>query len=512
MEAQPQVPRGPSLAGRYAAAIALTVGFYVLALAIAGGLLAAAILPWALSGDGNLWVTLTGGFLAITILVAIFPRRSRFEPPGLELAPTAQPRLHDLIADEARACGERPPEDVYVTLEVNAAVTEVGRHRRVMIVGLPLLHVLSARGLRSVVAHEFGHYAGGDTRLGPWIYRTRETIGRTIGHLSDDEGDETWSQRAVRAPFLWYGKAFLRITSTISRRQEFAADALAARHAGRDVQIATLRRIHAYGPAFDAYWAHEVTPVLEAGRRPPVVAGFARFIGSSSVEEAAAKQLEQDLAERSSDPYDSHPTLPERIAAAEGFPPGEPDDSPPAISLLRDPEAVEDALLAFLFGPEALAQLEPIAWDDVGGEVYAAHAAELLGRYGWVLEDRPVGELAAAVERLDDMAAELARREELTPEAAGELAAALLTCATGLALQRAGWAVDAAPGEPVRYHHGDDSLLTHAVVADLREGRASAEAWRTEAERLGIAALTLLPPDAPVAGSEAAASSEAASV
>ncbi len=47
-------PAGPSLAGRFAAAIALTIGFYVLALAIAGGLLAVAILPWVLGGSGNI--------------------------------------------------------------------------------------------------------------------------------------------------------------------------------------------------------------------------------------------------------------------------------------------------------------------------------------------------------------------------------------------------------------------------------------------------------------------------
>jgi Zn-dependent protease with chaperone function len=56
----------------------------------------------------------------------------------------------------------------------------------VLIIGLPLLHLLSERGFRGVLAHEFGHYAGGDTRLGPWIWRTRETIGRTIDKLTDE--------------------------------------------------------------------------------------------------------------------------------------------------------------------------------------------------------------------------------------------------------------------------------------------------------------------------------------
>ena len=39
-------------------------------------LLAVAILPWVLRGSNNLWVTLTCFVLGVTILVAIFPRRT----------------------------------------------------------------------------------------------------------------------------------------------------------------------------------------------------------------------------------------------------------------------------------------------------------------------------------------------------------------------------------------------------------------------------------------------------
>ena len=51
--------------------------------------------------------------------------------------------------------------------------------RRVMGVGLPLLDLLTVPQFRAVLAHEFGHFVGGDTRLGPWIYKTRAAIGRT---------------------------------------------------------------------------------------------------------------------------------------------------------------------------------------------------------------------------------------------------------------------------------------------------------------------------------------------
>jgi hypothetical protein len=98
---------GPSLAWRLAAAIALTIGFYTLAIVIAAALLAVAILPWVLRGSSNLWVTLTCFVLGVTILVAIFPRRQRFQPYGVRLTADSQPRLLAMIDDEARATGAR---------------------------------------------------------------------------------------------------------------------------------------------------------------------------------------------------------------------------------------------------------------------------------------------------------------------------------------------------------------------------------------------------------------------
>ena len=92
---------GPSLAGRFAAAIALTIAFYVLAVAIAAALLAVAILPW-IWGHGNPFVSITGLVLGVTILVSILPRSMRFTPPGVRIGRDEQPALVALIEDEAR--------------------------------------------------------------------------------------------------------------------------------------------------------------------------------------------------------------------------------------------------------------------------------------------------------------------------------------------------------------------------------------------------------------------------
>jgi heat shock protein HtpX len=491
--------KAPSLAGRFAAAIALTVGFYALALAIALALIGGPVYGWVEAGRGNIWITVFGVVTGCTILAAIVPRRMPFTPPGPRIEPADQPRLLAAVEEVARETGQEMPGETYVTLEVNAAVTEVSNgllrgRRRVLIVGLPLLQVLSERGFRGVLAHEFGHYAGGDTRLGPWIWRTRETIGRTIAQLMDDE-DDSWSRRAVRAPFIWYGRAFLRITNTISRRQEFAADAIAARQVGRDAHVEALRRVHALAPGFDAYWGDEVVPLLSSGFRPPVLSGFAGFLRSERVERAAAAHLERELAEARADPYDSHPTLAERIAAVGDCPPGPPDDTPPASSMLVGEEALERRALAEL---GVAGELEPLGWEAAVDRVWLAGYRDLVARHGDVFDDVTVGGLAELASAREPIATELQRREpELRDDEALPYARHLLAAALTLALIRCGWGAEAPPGEPIGVVRGDRRIVPSELVADVCQGRMSAAGWRERATALGVA-------DAPLAAPEPA--------
>ena len=485
---------GPSLAGRFAAAIALTIGFYLLALLIAAGLFAVAILPWVLEGRNNLWVSLTGIVLGVTILVAIFPRRQRFEAPGVLVGAEDQPRLTALIAEESRALEMDPPDEVYATFEANAGVTQAGRRWWVMIVGLPLFQLLSERGLRGVVAHELGHYAGGDTKLGPWIYRTRATIGRTLDHLTDEDGDDGWTQTAIRKPFEWYATAFLRITASISRRQEYAADAFAAGRAGREVYVAGLRQLDAYGPAFDPFWGDEVVPALRAGRRPPVAAGFASFVQSEPIERAGGEWVERELKERETDRYDSHPALADRLRALADQPPGDPDDSAPAAALIDDPAALEERVFTSLFGPEAATEFEPIAWKDVADSVYVQGARQLTAAFPALLSGVTAGELGGAVARKTQLAGEAQRTDpDLNFDEATALVPALLRDGLLVALADDGWDVTADLAQPVTCRRDGREVVPAAVVGELYENELSAETWASRAQELGIAALSLEP-------------------
>ena len=476
----PAPPR--SMLGRACAAVALTAGFYTLALGLAAALIVGPVYLWATNGHGNVWLTIAAFAAGFTILKALVPERERFDAPGPQLTAAAQPELVAELGAVADAVGEPLPPQIYLDGGVNASVAEISNgllrgRRRIMILGLPLLAALTPAQLRAVIAHEYGHYVGGDTRFSAWIWRTRVAILKTV-HALDVE--ESWFQRVVvRMPFLLYAKLFLRLTNAISRRAEFAADAVAARVAGAQAHAEALRAVSAAAPAYASYWRDDVAFALEHGRRPPIAAGFHGFLGSHDVRAQVDKVVEAEIAEAECNPYDSHPTLADRLRAVGAEPTGQvslPAASESAAALLRDPAALELALLQCRFGVETVAQLEAIGWEQAGDhlpllrrslgeDAHAAPPEELLGYWRFAL-----GRLALS------------------------------------ALRRDGWTIQSTPGTPLVCRRGDDVVEPYSALSQAVEDALAAADWRETCTRLGVANLRLVPADAAAGGVAAAAS------
>jgi Zn-dependent protease with chaperone function len=115
-----------SIAFRAALAVALMVGFYVLAIMIAAFLF---LVPWLqahLLGRVFLQLSLASVVSACIILWSILPRPDRFDPPGPRLEATAQPELFREIEAVATATGQPAPEEVYLVPDVNAWVAQRG--------------------------------------------------------------------------------------------------------------------------------------------------------------------------------------------------------------------------------------------------------------------------------------------------------------------------------------------------------------------------------------------------
>jgi heat shock protein HtpX len=466
-------------------AVLLMFGFYALALTLAGALFffVYAEVMWA--EQILIRPTILCVVAGLAILWSILPRWDKFTAPGPRLTENEHPELFGVLRDVAEKSEQAMPADVYLVGDVNAWVMQRGGvmgvgSRRVMGLGLPLLEAVTISQFRAIVAHEFGHYHGGDTQLGPLIYRTREAIGRTIQNLS--------SQGFLHKPFLWYGHFYLRVTQAISRAQELAADRLAATIAGPRAAAGALMAVHGAAVAYGTYWSQEVLPLLGSGYRPPIANGFSRFV--THFADAVRDAVDHELREGKGDEFDSHPPLRERIDALKALPEeASDDDARVASSLLRDLSAAELALLRSL-APDRAPSLKQLAWEEAAMTVYLPQWQSRSAEHATALRGVTPSSLPQVVRELPAFVAKLTLRE-VPYGKRNEEAALILGCALAARLHDHGWSCDTGPGRSVVFQKGEQSIEPFSIVPQLTRGELTDDAWLDRCRAGGIDTLSL---------------------
>ncbi|MBE1486374.1 M48 family metallopeptidase [Plantactinospora soyae] len=322
---------------RALASVVMLAGFYVVALIQLVGAVALAFwLSTVLTGLLALKLALplfgaTIGAVAVALWKAI---RAKPQPaPGLSVGPDQAPELWRTVHELATVVGTRVPNEIRLVPEVNAAVTEDAKllglisGRRILYIGLPLLQAMRVDQIRSILAHELGHYSGRHTRLGAVAYRGRLAMGGTISRIGQ--------YNPVGWVFRGYARLYLLVDNAASRRQELEADRSSVRVAGRAAAASALRELPILDAAWDFYFGRYVHPGWQAGYAPEdLFGGFGELL--------VARQAELDEM-RGAEPegggsrWDTHPPIPERIgiiAAAPDVPSAE--DGRPARVLLPD--------------------------------------------------------------------------------------------------------------------------------------------------------------------------------
>jgi Zn-dependent protease with chaperone function len=472
---------------RIVVSLLLMLGFYLLALSMALALL---FVPYyQLTHDGVQVITVICVVSGLAILWSILPRFDRFKAPGPRLTEHAQPELFQLVRRVSQATGQAMPADIFLLPEVNAWVSNRGGimglgSRRVMGIGLTLLQSVSIGQLRAIVAHEFGHYAGGDLRLGVWLYKTREAMRRTIENLAQ-------TGNGFHKPFLWYANFFMRISQSVSRAQELAADRIAARIGGVGNAMDALLAVHGAALAYNAYWQQELIPVLTNGYRPPIAAGFSHFLGAQPVADAVSKQIKSELSRGVADPYDSHPPLNERIAALRTSDRTKsPQVDARAVSLLRDVRRLEWELLQTLFAdPQKAKELKSVEWEETAPRVFLPvwrdESAKHVEPFR-VLRAVDVPRFYASADTLQRL-----RLTHLLPDDRERAVRNAIGCGIAARLYDDGWNCEARPGLPVVFAKEGRTFQPFALAHQLGTVGFTDEEWSGACERAGISEMTL---------------------
>ncbi|MHB8503595.1 MAG: M48 family metallopeptidase [Candidatus Acidiferrales bacterium] len=459
-------------------------------------------------------LVLGGLVVGVTILWSLVPRREAFEVPGLLLEPSAHPRLFAELNAIANSLNEPLPREVYLVGQVNAFVADRGGimgfgSRRVMGIGLPLLSSLTVSEIRAVLAHEFAHYYSGDTKMGPWVYKTQSAMiraSRNIGSLGELGRIAALQFMNMVATFIlkWYFIFFLRVINFVSRKKEYRADELACLVAGAEPLVQGLRKIHGASMAWGPYWNSEVVPVLNQGCKPAIADGFSRFLAAPQIEVQVTKGIEREIAEGKTEPYDTHPPLRDRIAAIEKLEAesGEKDGEP-AISLLEQPESAELQFLELVNPNLATKSLRQVGWDEIGRTVTIPSWKAAVGEYAPMMVGITAGSLPEVVKKLPQLGSKIRdpRGMLLAPQQRTQRAGQLFGMALGLALLEKGWELEAQPGS-FFLGKGAERINPPALMEELVEGNVSPENWAKMCDELGITNLALALPTkgAPAAG------------
>ena len=498
-------------------AMVVTSYAFVLLLAAACAYLPCFFLSNSDSNVDNFFMFLSGVFMflfgiiiAAAMVWSLIPRRDKFQAPGMLLERSAHPRLFAELENIAHALGEPLPREVYLIAAPNAFVADRGGakgfgSRRIIGLGLPLLSLLTVSQFRAVLAHEFAHYYGGDTSLGPWVYKTKTSIVRVLENIGSLRGialiprvlgfPTAEPMTPVTRLLKCYFTAFLRVISLISRKQEYRADELACFIAGRKNLIHGLQSSHNAGVAWDFYWKNEIAPRLDEGSLPAIGDGFQRFLAVPAISAGIAINLSRRLQEQNMQPHDTHPPLRDRIAAALKFPESSaPQDTEPASSLLDNLPATELKFVETCVPFMPPGSLKHVAWDDVASQITVPSWRKFVNEYSEFLQGVTVGLVPDHISKFLESGSRIRDPKGwwLSLPQSTARAGSLFASAIALGMIRTGWEVQVQPAV-FRMRCGDQEFNPFEAIDKLMASKLSREDWEAHCHRLGISDLLLLP-------------------
>jgi Zn-dependent protease with chaperone function len=384
--------------------LALIVGIFCGALAfLAWGLLARRPAIGLLAVMIGAPLILTTG-RAIKALCIVLP-----DPKGVAVSPALAGTLHAAVEEIRTRLGAPRLHRLLVTGAFNASACQRPRFgpfwtKNTLLIGYPLLATLTPDQVRAVVAHELGHITHAHGWFAAWVHRTRASW----VHLMDALDRHGTTPLYAHLLFRWYAPRLHAAAAAVSRRQELLADRLAAEVTGAPTAAQALVAIDIGGRLLDrTFWPRVFDRVRHDPEPPRPYSEMGPEIWADM--DAAASLLAEVLQDETA-PFDTHPSLRERLATLR-----QPAQVPAAAAL-----TAADQLLAS--DREQIAAALDRDWQSAVGN-------------GWRREHQVLGDRDRHLAQLASVRAptpeEIFERAELTERGGDEQQALdLYTCAS----------------------------------------------------------------------------------
>jgi Zn-dependent protease with chaperone function len=308
-------------------------------------------------------------FTATALVKAIFRKVNTVRNlEGRLIGQAAAPALWGQVCRMAERLGTPPPDNIFAGIDDNFFVTEhpvqVGGKPytgRTLFVSLSLLKTLTRGEADAVLAHEMAHFSGEDTL---YSRRTAPLLQKYELYLHALSGPVGWL--VFHFLFLFWNLYHLSLAK-ISREREGRADRIAAELTSAREAAQALLRISAYSQyrtdvQKSLFEREENVGVMDVARR--LEEGFPAFLGS-------AVNLQRVAAARAPHPFDSHPTLTERITSL-GLDPA---------SVLQSHGPLPEVQGTWFSAIDGAAEIEAEQWEEVEESLHHAHEDSLAYRF-----------------------------------------------------------------------------------------------------------------------------------
>jgi Zn-dependent protease with chaperone function len=255
-------------------------------------------------------------YTLIAIVRSVFTRVHESEP-GRILTVEEAPQLWAMTERVAQRVGTRPIETVYINPGTSIAVTERGgmwkklrgAGQRCLIVGLGVLPGMTQSQFEAVLAHEYGHFSNRDTAGGNIAWQVQASLQHMAYRLAMS-GQARWYNPAWLFVNGFY-RLFLRVTLGASRLQEILADRYAALDYGTHNFIDGLTHVVRQSLVFDYQINQEVRSAVEAHAALHNL--YTLPVPDADEPRRQVEKAFQEIINRPTSPYDSHPSYRERL-------------------------------------------------------------------------------------------------------------------------------------------------------------------------------------------------------
>lgn len=242
-------------------------------------------------------------------------------PQGREVDEDEAPHLFELVDELRDVVRGAEVHHVLITSDFNAAIVQCprfglfGGYRNYLVLGLPLLYALTPDEAKAVIAHEYGHLAGGHGKLSRWIYRQRATFGGLHEHTRTHR-EKSRVNRLLAWMLDRFAPYYHAYTFVLSRQNEYDADAISRDIAGADAAAAALVRTSLLATWLDrTFWPKIYEPVTRSATPPFMPFVSMRKLLPVTMDEWANKERLQAVWKEESGVLDTHPCLRERVTA-----------------------------------------------------------------------------------------------------------------------------------------------------------------------------------------------------